>query len=149
MNSGLVNVRFGRPQLVWLNTFCASMRISGLSRPMGNDRNSPMSTFHTAGVRNWLRRLVPKPFLSSPVGCEKSDLSYQGTVAEPGVPLGLGSPCTLIRTNVPFPHPGQLSVGLMPVTENGVPEYAAPIPLSCQFLTIEPRTRLEPFANGS
>ena len=30
MKRGLVNVMFGRPQLVWLKTFCASIRISGL-----------------------------------------------------------------------------------------------------------------------
>ena len=100
-------------------------------------------------MRNWLRRLVPNPFRSSPVGCENSDLSYQGTVVEPGVPLELGSPCALIRMNAPLPHPGQLSVGFVPVTENGVPEYAAPMPLSCQFLTIEPRTLFELRAKGS
>src|SRR5687767_1636783 len=121
MNSGLVAVRFGRPQLVWLNTLVASMRISGRNRPMGNDRKMPRSTFHTAGVRNWLRRLLPKPSTPRPVGCENSDRSYHGSVAEPGVPVGLGSPWTLIRTS---PQAGQLSVGLVPAMSNGVPEYA-------------------------
>src|SRR5882672_7790902 len=146
MNCGLVKVVLGRPQLVWLKTFCASMRISGRKRPMGNERKSPMSTFQTDGVRNWLRRLVPKPSWPRPVGCEKSDLSYHGSVAEPGIPVGLGSPCTLIRMS---PQPGQLSAVLLPPMENGVPENQAAIPLTCQFFTMAASGFLEFFANGS
>src|SRR5713226_5766413 len=146
MNSGLVKVVLGRPQFVWLKTFWASMRISGRKRPMGNERNNDMSTFHTDGVRNWLRRLVPKPSWPRPVGWEKSDLSYHGSVAEPGTPEGLGSPCTLMKID---PHPWQFSALLVPVMENGVPEYQAPTPLICQFLTIWASGFLESFANGS
>src|SRR5438874_423438 len=122
MNVGLVNVRSGRPQFVWLKTFCASMRISGRMRPTGNERKSPRSTFHTGGVRNWLRRLLPKPARLAPVGCENSDLSYQGVVFDPAFPVGLGSPWTLMSTKDPFPQPGQLRPGLLPVIEKGVPE---------------------------
>src|SRR5688500_14075815 len=125
------------------------MRISGRMRPMGNERKIPRSTFQTPGVRNWLRRLFPNPATLAPVGCEKSDLSYQGSVLEPGVPVGLGSPSTLMVMNWPWPQPGQLSCGFVPVIENGVPEYAAPMPLICQFLTMRPRMLLESFANGS
>src|SRR6266536_2735917 len=122
------------------------MRISGFTRPMGNERNSPMSTFQTGGVRNWFRRLVPNPSLPRPVGCEKSDLSYHGSVGDPAVPVGFGSPWTLIRTS---PQPGQLRAVLLPPIENGVPEYAAPTPLICQFLMIWAKGFLEFFANGS
>src|SRR6185503_17832594 len=149
MNVLFVKVASGRPQLVWLNTFWASMRISGRKRPTGNERNSPRSTFQTEGVRNWLRRLLPKPARLAPVGCENSDLSYQASVFEPAEPVGLGSPCTLIRTKEPLPQPGQLRPALVPRIENGVPEYADPMPLICQFLTIWPRTLLEFLAKGS
>ena len=64
----------------------------------------------------------PEPVDPSAVGCEKSDLSYQGSLFEPGVPVGLGSPCTLIRMKVPEPQPWQLSAGLEPPTVKGVPE---------------------------
>src|SRR5438552_6200235 len=119
MNVLLVNPMSGRPQFVWLNTFWASTRISGRKRPTGNERNSPRSTFQTGGVRNWFRRLLPKPAAPRPVGCEKSDLSYQGVSLEPASPVGLGSPLTLIST---VPQPGQLRPGLLPVIENAVPE---------------------------
>src|SRR5687767_6053980 len=109
MNCGEVIVRFGRAQFVWLNTLLAWMRSSGRTRPTWNDRNRPMSTFHTDGLRNWLRRLLPKPVVRfTPVGCEKSDGSYQGSVGEPAVPVGLGSPCTSMLI---APHPGQLTAG--------------------------------------
>ncbi len=94
-------------------------RICGWKRPTGNERNKPMSTFHTEGVRNWFRRLLPKPLKSTPVGWEKSDLSYQGSVGDPGVPVGFGSPLTLMKT---APHPGQLRAGFDPPIENVVPE---------------------------
>src|SRR4051812_10198837 len=119
MNVLLVNVMSGRPQFVWLNTLLASMRSSGRKRPTGNDRNRPRSTFHTGGVRNWLRRLVPKPVRPRPVGCENADRSYHGVVAEPAWPVGLGLPLTLMSTE---PQPGQLRAALLPVIENGVPE---------------------------
>jgi hypothetical protein len=70
-------------------------------------------------------------------------------VLEPGVPVGEGSPCTSIVMKVPSPQPAQLSAGFVPPIENGVPEYAEPIPLICQFCAIRPRRLLEPFANGS
>src|SRR3954468_4354076 len=146
MNWGLVIVALGRPPLAWLKTFCASMRSSGRIRPMGKVRKSPMSTFQTDGVRNWLRALVPKPSRPRPVGCENSDVSYQASVAEPGVPVGLGSPCTLTKID---PQPWQLSALLVPPMENGVPEYQAAIPLTCQFFTICASGLLEPFAKGS
>src|SRR6478672_11708372 len=122
------------------------MRISGRKWPTGNERNRPRSTFHAPGVRNWLRRLLPKPATPRPVGCENSDLSYQGLVAEPAVPLGLGSPWTLMSTE---PQPGQFRVGLDPLMENGVPEYADPMPLSCQFFTSWASALFEFFAKGS
>ena len=56
-----VKVVTGLLQLGWLNTFAASIRISGRTRPIWNDLNSDMSTFHTFGRRNWLRLLVPNP----------------------------------------------------------------------------------------
>ena len=70
-----VKVVTGSPQFGWLNTFTASIRISGRTRPTWNDLKSDRSTFHTFGRRNWLRLLVPKPSTSRPVGCENSDLS--------------------------------------------------------------------------
>ena len=82
----------------------------------------------------------------TPVGCEKSDLSYQGSVLEPGVPVGFGSPSTLIWT---APQPGQLSAGFEPAIENGVPEYAEKIPLTCQFFTIWASTPFPSRAKGS
>jgi hypothetical protein len=48
-------------------------------------------------------------------------VSYHGSVLEPALPVGLGSPCTLI--NVPIDEqPWQLSAVFVPPTENGVPE---------------------------
>src|SRR5919106_1425156 len=145
-NAVSVKLRFGRPQFVWLNTLVASMRISGRKRPIGNERNSPRFRFHTPGVRNWLRRLLPKPAKFTPAGWEKSDRSYHGSVLEPGVPVGLGSPSTLISTD---PQSGQLSGGFEPLIENGVPEYAEKTPFNCQFWTSRPSTLRDRLPKGS
>ena len=75
MKFGDVNEVFGAPQFLVLKRLAMSIRNSGRKRPIGNALKIEKSTFHCAGRRKKLRFVFPKPATSSPLGCEKSDLS--------------------------------------------------------------------------
>src|SRR5918999_5473748 len=94
-------------------------------------RNAEKSRFHTDGPRKALRPELPH---CRPLGCEKTDGSRNFS-SGPGLPRRFASPFWLMLTN---PAPGASRVGLLPPMENGVPEKAEKMPLTCQSFSTQP-----------